>query len=492
MEPNPNPEIKYTQIFIDNEWKDSVSGCTFDVINPTDEDVICSVAEGDKADVDQAVQAAKTAFELNSEWRTMDASARGMLLLKLADLLERDRNYLASLETLDNGKPFQYAYYADLKHSIDMVRYCAGWADKLCGKTIPSDGKFFSYTRLEPLGVVGAITPWNFPLMMTIHKMAPALACGNTVVLKPPEQTPLTTLALAALVKEAGFPKGVLNVVPGYGPTAGAGLSEHPDVAKISFTGSTEVGKIIQQASGQTNLKAVQAELGGKSPNIVFADCDLEDAVKKSHEAVFFNMGQCCLAGTRCFVQEEIYDEFVAKSVEMAKKRKIGDPWEIGVQSGPQIDSDQYNKILDLIRSGIDEGASLKCGGKACVGKGYYIESTVFADVEDHMRIAKEEIFGPVMQIMKFKTIDEAITRANATDYGLAASVFTQDLEKANYVSAALRAGSVYVNCYGVVPVQAPFGGYKMSGFGREMGEEGMHEYCQVKAVHVAIKKKNS
>jgi len=300
---------------------------------------------------------------------------------------------------------------------------------------------------------------------------------------------------LAELVKEAGFPAGVFNVVPGYGPTAGAAVSEHPDIAKISFTGSTEVGKIIQQASGRTNLKGVQVELGGKSPNIVFADCDMEEAVEASHNAVFFNMGQCCLAGTRTFVQEDIYDEFVRRSVERAKKRVIGNPWTDGVESGPQIDGEQYEKILELIGSGIKEGAKLMCGGKACGGKlakGYFIESTVFAEVEDNMRIAKEEIFGPVMQIMKFKTVDEAIQRANATKYGLASSVFTMDLEKANYVSTALQAGSVYVNCYGVVPVQAPFGGYKMSGFGREMGEEGMMEYCQVKAVHVAIKKKNS
>jgi len=492
MEPNSNPQIKFTQIFINNEWKDAVSGKKFDVIDPATEDVICQVAEGDKDDVDQAVKAAKDAFELNSAWRSMDASARGVLLLKLADLLERDRNYLASLETLDNGKPFLFSYAVDMKHSIDMIRYCAGWADKICGKTIPTDGNYFSYTRVEPLGVVGAITPWNFPLMMTVHKMAPALACGNTMVLKPPEQTPLTTLALADLVKEAGFPPGVFNVVPGYGPTAGAGLSEHPEVAKISFTGSTEVGKIIQQASGRTNLKGVQVELGGKSPNIVLADCDLDQAVEASHNAVFFNMGQCCLAGTRTFVQEDIYDEFVRRSVERAKKRVIGNPWEMGVESGPQIDQEQYDKILELIESGVEEGAKLMCGGKACGGKGYFIESTVFADVKDEMRIAKEEIFGPVMQILKFKTVEEAIQRANATEYGLASSVFTKDVDMANYVSAALQAGSVYVNCYGVVPVQAPFGGYKMSGFGREMGEEGMMEYCQVKAVHMAIKKKNS
>jgi len=495
MEPNENAEIKYTLNFINNEWKHSASGKTFDVINPATEDVICQVAEGDKEDVNQAVKAAKEAFALNSEWRSMDASARGKLLLKLADLVERDCSYLASLEVLDNGKPFTFAYYVDMKHSIDMIRYCAGWADKICGKTIPTDGKYFSYTKVEPLGVVGAITPWNFPLMMTVHKMAPALAAGNTVVLKPPEQTPLTTLALAALVKEAGFPAGVFNVICGFGPTAGAGISEHPDIAKVSFTGSTEVGKIIQQASGRTNLKGVQVELGGKSPNIVFADCDMDVAVEASHNAVFFNMGQCCLAGTRCFVQEEIYDEFVERSVERAKKRVIGNPWVAGVESGPQIDQDQYDKILELIGSGIQEGAKLLCGGKACGGdlaKGYYIESTVFADVQDDMRIAKEEIFGPVMQILKFKTIDEVITRANATEYGLASSVFTKDLEKATYVSGALQAGSVYVNCYGAVPVQAPFGGYKMSGFGREMGEEGMMEYCQVKSVHVAIKNKNS
>ncbi|WP_411022882.1 aldehyde dehydrogenase family protein, partial [Salmonella sp. s51228] len=320
-------EIPYTQIFINNEFVPAVSGKTFPTINPTDGTKIVDVAEGDKADVDKAVAAARKAFEMGSPWRTMDASKRGLLLNKLAALMERDREYLAKLETLDNGKTFNDSYNIDLSLAIKCIQYFAGWADKIHGKTIPIDGGYFTYTRHEPIGVVGQIIPWNFPLLMAAWKLGPALTCGNCIVLKLAEQTPLTGLYLASLIKEAGFPPGVVNIIPGYGPTAGAAISEHPNIDKVAFTGSTEVGKIIMQAAGKSNLKNVTLELGGKSPNIVFKDADIDYAVAVSNFALFFNQGQCCCAGSRCFVQEEIYDEFVKKSVANAKKTKVGDPF---------------------------------------------------------------------------------------------------------------------------------------------------------------------
>ncbi|XP_036596881.1 retinal dehydrogenase 1-like [Trichosurus vulpecula] len=490
--PLTNLKIQYAKIFINNEWHNSVSGKKFPVINPATEEKICDVEEGDKADVDKAVKAAREAFQMGSPWRTMDASQRGRLLNKLADLIERDRLPLATIEALNGGKLFPHAYMMDVSISPVILRYYASWADKIQGRTIPVDGKFFSYTRHEPVGVCGQILPWNFPLVMAIWKIAPALCCGNTVVIKPAEQTPLSALYLASLVKEAGFPPGVVNIVPGYGPTAGAAISSHMDVDKVAFTGSTEVGLLIKQAAGKSNLKRVTLELGGKSPCIVFADADLDTAVEAAHQGVFFHQGQCCIAASRLFVEESIYDEFVQRSVERAKKYTLGNPLNPGVQQGPQIDKEQYNKILDLIESGKKQGAKLECGGGPWGDKGFFIQPTVFSNVTDEMRIAKEEIFGPVQQIMKFKTIDEVIRRANNTHYGLAAGVFTKDLDKALTISSALQAGVVWVNCYGGGPPQAPFGGFKMSGNGREMGEYGLHEYTEVKTVTIKISEKNS
>ncbi|XP_072453556.1 aldehyde dehydrogenase 1A1-like [Notamacropus eugenii] len=485
-------KIQHTKIFINNEWHSSVSGKKFPVINPATEEKICDVEEGDKADVDKAVKAAREAFQLGSPWRTMDASERGRLLNKLADLMERDLLLLATMEALNAGKIFANAYMVDIKWSVSIIRYYASWADKIQGRTIPIDGKFFSYTRHEPVGVCGQILPWNFPMVSLVVKLGPALCCGNTVVVKPAEQTPLTTLYLASLVKEAGFPPGVVNIVPGYGPTAGAAISSHMDVDKVSFTGSTEVGLLIKQAAGKSNLKRVTLELGGKSPCIVFADADLDTAVELAHHGVFFHQGQCCIAASRLFVEESIYDEFVRRSVERAQKYTLGNHMKPGIQQGPQIDKEQYNKILDLIESGKKEGAKLECGGGPWGDKGFFIQPTVFSNVTDEMRIAKEEIFGPVQQIMKFKTIDEVIKRANNTHYGLAAGIFTKDLDKALTISAALQAGTVWVNCYGGGSVQAPFGGFKMSGNGREMGEYALHEYTEVKTVTIKISEKNS
>ena len=492
-EAQKNTEIKYTKIFINNEWHDAVSGKTFPTINPATGEKICDVAEGDKADVDKAVAAACEAFKLGNTWRTMDASQRGVLLNKLADLIERDQEYLARLETLDNGKPYKDSYYGTLPGSIKCYRYYAGWADKIQGKTIPVDGSYLTFTRHEPVGVCGQIIPWNFPLGSLAWKLAPALCAGNTVVMKPAEQTPLTALYVASLIVEAGFPPGVVNIVPGYGPTAGATISSHPNVDKVSFTGSTEVGHLIQQAAGASNLKRVSLELGGKSPIIIFADCtDLDYAVEVSHKALFVNQGQSCTAASRTFVEESIYDEFVKRSIERARKRNVGDPFEPDCEQGPQIDQDQFDKIMDLIESGKKEGAKLGCGGRRFGDKGFFIEPTVFSDVQDNMRIAKEEIFGPVMQIMKFKTVEEVIKRANNTNYGLAASVMTSDLDKALMVSQALQAGSVWVNCYNTITAQAPFGGFKQSGNGRELGEYGLQQYSEIKTVTIKLPQKNS
>ncbi|XP_038221862.1 aldehyde dehydrogenase, mitochondrial [Zerene cesonia] len=489
--PHISPDILYTGLFINNEWVKSADGKTFQTINPANEQVIAEVQQAGKTDVDNAVQAAKEAFKMDSPWRTMDASQRGYLINKLADLVERDRTYLASLETLDNGKPYLAAYYGDVNAVIKNLRYYAGWADKNHGKVLPTDGKYFAYTRHEPVGVCGQIIPWNFPLLMASWKLGPALATGNTLVLKPAEQTPLTALYLAQLVKEAGFPPGVVNVLPGFGD-AGAALVDHPDVDKIAFTGSTEVGKLIQRGAAGS-VKRITLELGGKSPNVVLADCDLPHAVEQAHMALFYNMGQCCCAGSRTFVEDKIYDEFVEMSAERAKRRVVGDPFDPKTEQGPQIDGEQHAKILSLIESGKRQGAALRAGGAApAPSRGYFVQPTVFSDVTDDMDIAKVEIFGPVQQIMKFSSLDELLARANNTEYGLAAAVFTKDLDKANYLIQGLRAGTVWVNDYNVFGNQVPFGGYKQSGLGRENGPYGLQNYTEVKAVVVKMTHKNS
>ncbi|KAG1653435.1 Aldehyde dehydrogenase, mitochondrial [Nymphon striatum] len=461
--PNTNPNIEYNKIFINNEWRDAVSGKTFPTINPTTGEVICEVAEGDKADVDIAVKAARNAFTFGSEWRTMDASERGRLMNKLADLIERDQQYLASLETYDNGKPYHIAYMGDVDLTIKCFRYYAGYTDKIHGKTIPTDGNFFSFTRHEPIGVCGQIIPWNFPLLMLAWKLGPALATGNTVVMKVAEQTPLTALYIANLVKEAGFPAGVVNIIPGYGPTAGAAIANHMDVDKVAFTGSTEVGQIVSDLAAKSNLKRVTMELGGKSPNIIFKDADMDLAVETSHFGLFFNQGQCCCAGSRIYVEGSVYDEFVERSVERAKKRTVGNPFDASHEQGPQVDEDQMNKILELIGSGKQEGATLAFGGERIGDRGYFIRPAVFANVQDNMRIAREEIFGPVQAIFRFDDMKEILDRANDSKYGLAASVFTQDIDKAMYFSSGLQAGTVWINSYDHFAAQVPFGGYKMS-----------------------------
>lgn len=487
-----NIPIKQTQLFIGNEFVEAQSGRRLDVINPATGDVVCDVAEADAADVDIAVAAAKQAFAHGSAWRTMDASGRGELMMKLADAIDANAPYLAALETLDNGKPYNDSLYIDVPLSAKCLRYYAGWCDKIHGKTIPSDGPTFTYTKHEPVGVVGGITPWNFPLLMLAWKISPILACGNTAVMKVAEQTPLTALYFAKLARDVGFPEGVVNILSGYGPTAGGHLARHMDVNKIGFTGSTEVGKIIQQESGKSNLKRVTLELGGKSPNIVFADCDLDRAATESAFGLFFNVGQCCCAGSRIYVEEPIYDEFVKRMVDMASKRVLGDPFSATTNHGPQIDDVQLNKILGLVKSGQEQGASLQCGGAQFGDKGYFMQPTVFGDVRDGMDISREEIFGPVMQISKFKTKEEVIERANDTSYGLAAAVFSNNVHTINHMTSALQAGTVWVNCYNALMATNPFGGYKESGFGRDLGEYALQHYTEVKCVTSFNPHKNS
>ena len=474
------------QLLINNKWVEGSAGRTFATINPATGDEICQVAEADAADVEVAVAAARAAFE-NRAWRRMPAAARGRLLYRLADLMEQNIEELAQLESLDNGKPLRESRRVDLPLAIACYRYFAGWADKIQGRTIPVSGNYFCYTRHEPIGVVAQIIPWNFPLMMQAWKLAPALAAGNTIVLKPAEQTPLSALRVGQLIVEAGFPPGVVNILPGFGPTAGAALASHMQVDKIAFTGSTEVGHLIMEAAARSNLKRVTLELGGKSPNIVFADADMDDALEGAHAGIFFNQGQSCVAGSRVYVEEKIYDEFVARSAERAQQRKVGDPLDMKTEQGPQVDQTQFDRIMNYISIGAAEGARLVCGGERVLDRGYFIRPAVFADVTDSMRIAREEIFGPVMSILRFKTVREVIERANDTDFGLAAGVWTKDISKANTVANGVRAGTVWVNCYNALDPAAPFGGFKQSGMGRELGEYGLQQYTEVKAVTVKL-----
>ncbi len=479
------PKIQQTDCFIGGKWVPSASGKTFDTIHPATEEVICKVAEGDKADVDAAVDAAREAFD-NGPWRTMDARDRGALIYKLAELIEEEAEELAALETLDNGKPINDSRAADIPLVIDCLKYYAGWADKIQGKTIPIRGDYFCYTRREPVGVVGQIIPWNFPALMTAWKWGPALAAGCTIVMKPAEQTPLTCLRMARLAQKAGIPDGVINVVPGYGPTAGAAIVAHPGVDKIAFTGELSTAKIIQRSAAET-MKRLTFELGGKSPNVIFADADLDAAVAGAHFALYFNQGQCCCAGSRLYIEQKVYDEVVDRIAEKNKSTKIGDPFDPETQQGPQVDKNQFDKILQYVEYGKEDGAKCVTGGKRHGNKGYFVEPTLFANVTDDMRIAREEIFGPVMSALKFKNVDEIIKRSNDTNFGLAAAVWTRDVTKAHRYAKEVRAGTVWVNCYDVFDAAAPFGGFKESGLGRELGESGLDNYTESKTVTVSL-----
>lgn len=479
------PEIHQTQCFIGGKWIPSASGKTFDTIHPATEEVIAQVAEGDKQDVDLAVEAARSQFD-GGEWSRMDARQRGRLMYKLADLLEEHAEELAGLETLDNGKPINDARTADIPLVIDCIRYYAGWADKIQGDTIPVNGNFFCYTRREPVGVVGQIIPWNFPALMAAWKWGPALAAGCTIVMKPAEQTPLSCLRMARLAQKAGIPDGVINVVPGYGPTAGAALVKHPGVDKIAFTGELATAQIIQREAAET-MKRLTFELGGKSPNVVFADADLESAIGGAHFALYFNQGQCCCAGSRLFVEDNIHDEFVERLAERNENRRLGDPFDPDTEQGPQVDQAQFDKVLKYIDFGKADGATCVSGGARYGDKGYYVQPTLFTNVTDDMRIARDEIFGPVLSVLKFSDVDEIAERANKTNFGLAAAVWTRDIAKAHRFASKVRAGTIWVNCFDAFDAAAPFGGFKQSGIGRELGEAGLEAYTETKTVTVAL-----
>jgi len=478
------PHVKDQPLFIGGKWLDSVSGKTFPAINPATGATICQVAEGDKADIDLAVKAARKALE-SGAWKKMDAADRGRLMFKLADLIEKEASELAILESLNCGKTITDAQ-GDMQAVVNTLRYYAGWADKIEGRTVPVRGNVLSYTLRQPVGVVGQIIPWNFPLLMLAWKWGPALVCGNTVIMKPAEQSPLTALRVAALAQEAGFPDGVINMIPGYGETAGAALVAHPEVDKIAFTGHVDTAKIIQKSAADT-LKRVTFELGGKSPNVIFADADMDDALAGAFHAIYFHGGQCCTAGSRLFVEDKIHKEFVQRLADKAQKRQVGDPLDAGTEQGPQVSQEQLDKILRYVKIGQDQGAKLVAGGKRVGSKGYFVEPTIFDNVRDEMAIAKDEIFGPVVSVLPFKSMDEVIERANNTSYGLAAAIWTKNLDKAHLFAKEVKAGTVWVNCYHVVDTTTPFGGFKMSGQGRENGEAALEHYTETKTVTIKL-----
>ncbi len=478
------PKVHQTRMLINGEWTDSASGKTFATINPATEEKIADVAYGDEKDIDRAVKAARRAFE-TGDWPRMDARDRARLIHRLADLIEEHIDELAALETLDNGKPITDSRQVDLPLVVDCYRYYAGWADKIHGDTIPIRGNYFCYTRREPVGVAGQIIPWNFPLLMAAWKLGPALAAGCTIILKPAEQTPLTALRLGELAIEAGFPPGVINIVPGFGDT-GAAIVKHGGVDKIAFTGEYKTAQQIMADAAPT-LKRLTFELGGKSPNVVFADADLDAAAQGAFVGLYLNQGQCCCAGSRLFVEEKIHDQLVERLVEMSKGRKLGDPFDPDTEQGPQVDKAQFEKILHYIDRGKAQGAKLLAGGDRAAERGYFVQPTVFDGVRDDMDIARDEIFGPVMNILTFKDFDEVVKRGNDTFFGLAAAVWTRDIAKAHRLANATRAGTVWVNCYDVFDAAAPFGGFKMSGQGRELGEAALDNYTELKTVTINL-----
>jgi aldehyde dehydrogenase (NAD+) len=475
-------QIERYDLLIDGSRRPAVSGQYFETINPATERRIAQVAEAGPADIDAAVASARSAFE--GIWSQMRAAERGNLLLRLADLIRRDQDELIELESLDSGKPVSTIRRQDLPAVLDTLTYYAGWADKINGQVIPARPDALTYTVREPMGVVGAIIPWNFPLMIGMWKLAPALACGCTVVLKPAELTPLTALKIGELALAAGFPPGVLNVVPGFGKSAGAALVDHPEVDKITFTGSPNVGReILRGAAG--NLKRVTLELGGKSANIIFPDADVETAVKAAASGIFFNTGQVCSAGSRILVHDDIYDEVVERLVARAKSIRIGDPLETSTAMGPLVSETQLNRVMGYIDIGKTEGAKVATGGGRVDGPGYYVQPTVFADVEHDMRVSQEEIFGPVAAVTRFRDEQDAIRLANGTCYGLAAGVWSADIGRAHRLIARLKAGTVWVNTYGPTDVRLPWGGARDSGFGREHGDAAIENFTEPKAVWI-------
>jgi phenylacetaldehyde dehydrogenase len=474
------------QLFINGQWADAASGKTFETPNPATGETLARVAEGDAEDINRAVRAARAAFD-SGPWSRMTPSERGRIIWRIGDLILEHTQELAQLESLDNGKPVAVAAAADVPLAADLFHYMAGWATKIEGNTINISvpympgANFHSYTLREPVGVVGQIIPWNFPLLMAAWKLGPALCTGNTVILKPAEQTPLTALKLAELIAEAGVPDGVVNVIPGFGETAGAALAAHRDVDKVAFTGSTEVGRLIVQAAAG-NLKKVSLELGGKSPNIVFDDAQ-DGAVEGAANAIFFNHGQCCVAGSRLFVQEDKFDEVVDGVAEIAKSIKLGPGMDEGTQMGPLVSEEQFRRVTGYLESGKADGATSLAGGGRFGDKGYFVEPTVITNTRPDMKIVREEIFGPVVVAAPFQTLDDIAAAANDSEYGLGAGIWTRDISKAHALAKMLRAGTVWINCYNVFDASLPFGGYKQSGWGREMGHEVLEAYTEVKAV---------
>lgn len=479
------------KLLINGQWTDAASGKTFPTYDPATGEVLAQIAEGDREDINRAVQAARNAFE-RGPWRRMTPSERGKLMWKLADLIDQHLEEFAELESLDNGKPLTVARAADVPLAADLFRYMAGWATKIEGTTIPISvpytpgARYHAYTVREPIGVVGQIIPWNFPLLMAAWKLGPALATGCTVVLKPAEQTPLSAIRLGELIMEAGFPDGVVNIVPGYGETAGAALAAHPDVDKIAFTGSTEVGKLIVNAAAG-NLKKVTLELGGKSPNVILKDADLDIAIPGAASAIFFNHGQCCCAGSRLYVDSSIYDKVIDGIADQAKKITVGPGLDPNTLLGPLVSEEQLRRVTGYIDSGLKEGAKAVTGGKKVGDKGYFVEPTVMVDTKPNMKIIQEEIFGPVVAASPFKDMDELVSQANNSVYGLAAGIWTKDVHKAHALASEMRAGTVWINCYNIFDAALPFGGYKQSGWGREMGKEALELYTETKAVCARI-----
>ncbi|HTY05463.1 MAG TPA: aldehyde dehydrogenase family protein [Gemmatimonadales bacterium] len=475
-----------TDLFINNEWRPALSGKRFPVENPATEEIIAEVALGDAADTDAAVKAARACFESDA-WRGMSARKRGRLLFKTADLLEARLDEFSRLETAHNGKTL-FESKIEISMTVNTLRYYAGWCDKITGETLPVEGPFFTYTLREPIGVVGAIVPWNFPLNIASWKFAPALAAGCTMVLKPASETPLTALLFAELIQEAGFPPGAFNVVSGGGSTAGAALVRHPEVDKISFTGSTEVGRQIMKMAADTN-KRITLELGGKSPNVIFADADLKAAVRGAQNGIFYGKGEVCAAGSRLLVEKSVHDQVVEQLAEGAKKYAPGDPLDKNTRLGAVVSKKQQEVVLGYVKKGVEEGAALVAGGKAVKpnGKGYFVEATVFDQVSPEMTIAREEIFGPVLAVMSFDDYDAGVALANRTIYGLAAGIWTKDVAKAHRAAKAIRAGTVWINSYNFYDSGAPFGGFKASGFGRDLGADALDGYLETKTVWVGL-----
>jgi acyl-CoA reductase-like NAD-dependent aldehyde dehydrogenase len=489
VQPVTAGETRKYQLLIGGEWVDAASGKTFVTPNPATGQPLAEVAEADKEDIDRAVAAARKAFE--GKWSKISARDRGRMIYKLSQLLEARAAEMAAFETADNGKPIKESMYVDVPSAIENFEYFAGWATKIEGETIPVPGQFFNYTLREPLGVCGAIIPWNYPLLMAAWKLAPALAAGNTVVLKPAEQTPVSALELGKLIMEAGVPEGVVNIVPGFGATAGAALAGHPGIDKIAFTGSTEVGKLIAKAAAE-NITKVSLELGGKSPNVIFADANLDQAVAATMMGIFFNQGQICTAGSRVFVEEKIRDEFLGRLAEKAGKIRIGDPSDKETQMGPQVSAEQLKRIRSYTEIARGEGATVMTGGESPVmadnlKDGYYFQPTIFSNVTNDMRVAREEIFGPVVSAITFTDEADLIRQANDTMYGLAAGIFTRDIVRAHRFAKEVKAGLVWINTFNMMNAASPFGGYKQSGYGREMGKHALDLYTQTKSVWVDL-----